>query len=145
MSRLDPAPRVSAPPVAPVIVVAEDDDELRHLLAHRLRRAGAAVIEARTGLELVELLSPPMTGGPVAETPRAELVISDLRMPGLTGLEVVALVRSVDWALPVILMTGFGDAEAHAEARRLGAALYDKPVDLDALVATAAAQLGLAA
>jgi DNA-binding NtrC family response regulator len=145
MSRLDPAPRVSAPPVAPVIVVAEDDDELRHLLAHRLRRAGAAVIEARTGLELVELLSPPMTGGPVAARPRAELVISDLRMPGLTGLEVVALVRSVDWALPVILMTGFGDAEAHAEARRLGAALYDKPVDLDALVATAAAQLGLAA
>ncbi|MBK9036292.1 MAG: response regulator [Myxococcales bacterium] len=125
-------------------MVAEDDDELRHLLARRLRRIGCEVIEARTGLELVELLAPP-ADGPAAARAHAELVISDIRMPGLTGLEVVSLLRSVDWAMPVILLTGFGDDAAHAEARRLGATLYDKPVDLDELIAAAAEHLGLAA
>ena len=58
-------------------------------------------------------------------------------------LEIVALLRQVDWALPVIVITGFGDLEAHAEAARLGAMLFDKPVDLDVLATAACAALGL--
>ena len=73
----------------------------------------------------------------------AELVITDVRMPGLTGLEIVALLRQIDWALPVIVITGFGDCEVHAEVARLGAHVFDKPVDLDVLAAAACAAVGL--
>lgn len=130
------APRSAA--VAPLVIVAEDDDELRQLLCHKLRRHGCRVMAARTGLELAQLLVEPGH-----EPAAVELVITDIRMPGLTGLEIVALLRQVDWALPVIVITGFGDLEAHAEAARLGAMLFDKPVDLDVLATAACAAVGL--
>jgi DNA-binding NtrC family response regulator len=62
------------------------------------------------------------------------LIISDVRMPGVSGLDVLATLRREDWSTPVILMTAFGDLETRAEARRLGAkALFDKPFDVDDL------------
>lgn len=127
--------------VAPLVLVAEDDDELRHLLVRKLRRRGCAVAEARTGMELAQLV---VERGIEHGTPAsAELLITDVRMPGLTGIEVLGLLRDLDWVMPVILMTGFGDAEVHAEASRLGARLFDKPLDLDELVDAACAALGL--
>ena len=132
-------PRVERRPgVAPLIIVAEDDAELRHLLCHKLRKRGCQVMAARNGLELAQLLVEPGH-----DPPAAELVITDVRMPGLTGLEIVALLRQVDWALPVIVITGFGDRELHAEVARLGAHVFDKPVDLDVLAAAACAAVGL--
>jgi DNA-binding NtrC family response regulator len=63
-----------------------------------------------------------------------DLIITDVRMHGVTGLEILAGLRENDWSTPVILMTAFGDAELHAEAMRLGAlAVLDKPFELDAL------------
>lgn len=129
--------------LAPVVVLAEDDDELRHLVARRLRGHGCEIVEARTGLELAELLLEHAAEHRTRRT--VELVISDILMPGLTGLELVALLRRIDWALPVILMTGFGDADTHAEAARLGAAVFDKPVDLDVLAAAVVGSLALGA
>jgi DNA-binding NtrC family response regulator len=109
----------------PLVVLAEDDDEMRHLIARKLRRAGYDVVEARNGAELALLI----------EDGRAiELIVSDIRMPGITGLEVVQLVRGTDWSVPIILITAFGDRETHSEAMRLGAVLLDKPLDLDELV-----------
>ena len=126
----------------PVVVLAEDDDELRHLVARRLRGHGCEVVEARTGLELAEVLLERVADHRTRGT--IELVISDIRMPGMTGLEIVDLLRRLDWALPVILMTGFGDPDTHDEARRLGAAVFDKPVDLDELAASVCGSLALA-
>lgn len=125
----------------PVVILAEDDDELRRLLMMKLARKGCTVLEAHNGMELAQLivdraLAPSARGS-------AEVVISDIRMPGVTGLEIVSMLRQVDWVLPVILITAFGDVATHAEAARLGVRLFDKPVDLDVLVEEACVSLGI--
>lgn len=116
---------------APRAVLAEDDPEMRALVRAVLQRDGYEVMEARNGPELAmlvrsEVLQPRM-GLP------ADLIITDVVMPGRTGLDVLAWLRSCDWATPVVLVTAFGSAELHEEARRLGAAVLDKPFDLEEL------------
>ena len=55
-------------------------------------------------------------------------------MPGLGGLDVLAILRCADWNTPVILITAFGDEATHAEGRDLGAlAVFDKPFGVDLL------------
>jgi len=129
----------------PVVLLAEDDDELRRLLARKLRRCGCDVIEARTGTQLVEL-AVEHTVEPLPPGERgAALVISDVRMPGHTGLEVLCLLRRADVEVPIILMTAFGDAAIHAEAELRGAtAIFDKPVELDELAAMSCQLMGIA-
>jgi CheY-like chemotaxis protein len=117
------------------ILLAEDDTEMRKLLAWGLERDGYEVVEAENGLELLEYLEPSLftarTSGKISEF---DLVISDIRMPGLSGLEVLAGVRKRDKATPMILITAFGDPMTHKEAKELGAsAVIDKPFDIDAL------------
>lgn len=126
----------------PVVLLAEDDDELRRLLARKLRRRGLDVVEARTGTQLVELVVEHTVEPLAPEQKEASLVISDLRMPGRSGLDVLRLLRRSNVEVPVILMTAFGSREVHDEARLLGAAaVFDKPVDLDELAAAAVAIL----
>lgn len=126
----------------PVVILAEDDLELRRLLALALTRRGCVVLEAGNGMELAQLIIERGIA-PAPWTRRsAELVISDIRMPGVTGLEIAGLLRQVDWELPMILVTAFGDDEIHAECARLGVRLFDKPFDVDELVDAACATLG---
>lgn len=113
------------------VLVAEDDDDMRHLVAQALRDEGFRVVEARSGWELLGLIGSAMLergGNPL------DLIITDVRMHGVTGLEVLAGLREHDWSTPVVLMTAFGDPALHAEAGRLGAlAVFDKPFDIRAL------------
>lgn len=112
-------------------LVAEDDDELRRLLVNSLRAEGFEVTEARDGSELLEHL-----GSLLSERaqPLLDLVVTDVRMPGFNGLNILAGLRREAWATPVILITAFGDPKLHAEARRLGAlAVFDKPFDMNDL------------
>ncbi|KYF93708.1 MULTISPECIES: response regulator [unclassified Sorangium] len=128
-----PEPLPSVHPVAtPVrVLLAEDDRELRLLLATALRRDGYEVLEARDANHLLELMGDALVSGGGAP---ADVVVSDIRMPGRSGLELLAGLRRDDWATPVVLITAFGDPETHAEAYRLGAdAVLDKPLDVDDL------------
>jgi DNA-binding NtrC family response regulator len=110
------------------VFVAEDDEEFRKLLVSVLVRAGFDVVEARDGVELAELLVAAAADGGVA------LVVTDVRMPGQSGLAVLAALREHDVDTPVILITGFGDGVTRAEAERLGAtAVLDKPFGLATL------------
>lgn len=119
-------------PPQPRVVLAEDDDDLRLLLTRRLEEAGLEVIELEDGFELADYLSMTRPGGGVRMQP--DLVISDVRMPGRTGLEAIAQARELGLRCPVVLLTAFADAEVRAEAARLGACLVmEKPVDLDHL------------
>lgn len=123
------------PAIGARLLLAEDDPELRRMMARALRRRGYAVVEAHDGRELVEVLLRAVTG---ERGLMPALIVSDVRMPGHTGLEVLARLRRIDWRTPVILLTAFGDPETHAEAERLGAAaLLDKPFDLDDLCSAA--------
>jgi two-component system, response regulator, stage 0 sporulation protein F len=116
------------------VVVADDDPDLREVIAEALRVDGFEVIEAANGAQLLDLVGPTLLGGPEGGAP-AELVVSDLRMPGVTGMSVLGGLRDLPWRPPFILITAFGDAETHAEARRLGAsAVLDKPFEMRVLV-----------
>lgn len=111
------------------VVVAEDDDELRRLIAHALRDDGYEVIEARSGMELLDQLSSLILSADTQSIPH--VVVSDIRMPGVTGLEILDGLRASRGILPFILITAFGDADTHQEALRLGAVtVLDKPFRL---------------
>ena len=63
-----------------------------------------------------------------------DCIISDVRMPGLTGLQLLESMRSRGWTIPIVLMSAFGDDALRARAAALGAtAFLDKPIDLDRL------------
>jgi DNA-binding response OmpR family regulator len=121
------------------VLLADDDPDLRELIGDALRDAGHEVLEAEHGAHLIELLSTFLLDA--HNGPPADLVVSDLRMPGVTGLSVLAGLRAQRTLLPFILITAFGDAETHAEAGRLGAVVLDKPFELTALIALVRTQL----
>lgn len=110
------------------VLLADDDDELRSVIAEVLRSDGYEVIEARNGEELWALLLSELEDGPVH---RPGVVICDIRMPGASGLEILRALRACNKSMPVVLTTAFGDEATHAEAESLGAELLlDKPFDL---------------
>jgi len=98
------------------------------------KRLGQAGYEVNPRLQRPELREVILHRRCTALRPAPDAIVSDIRMPGGTALEILEAVRSYDWALPVVLLTAFGDRETHAEARRpRRAALLDKPFDLDEL------------
>jgi DNA-binding response OmpR family regulator len=111
------------------VLLADDDQAMRGLLESALRRAGFEVETARDGTELLERLDA------AERNSRApQLIVSDICMPGLTGLDVLTRVRNHFPAVPVILITAFGDALTHRRAHALGAVeVIDKPFDLGLL------------
>jgi DNA-binding response OmpR family regulator len=114
------------------VLLAEDDDELRELLASTLTKDGYEVIQVADGTGLFDYLSAVHIREGHAEP--IDLIVTDIQMPGWTGLQVLQSIRERDWATPVILITGFGNREVHKEASRLGAtAFFDKPFDVDDL------------
>jgi CheY-like chemotaxis protein len=130
------------PDVEPLrILLAEDNIEMLRLVSGALKKDGYDVIEARSGAELLahlvdHLLHP-------VDQPPVDLIISDLRMPGFTGLEVLGGLRAEDWVTPFILITAFGGEEVQHEALRAGAAaVFDKPFDIDDLRSTIATLIG---
>ncbi|MEO7328890.1 MAG: response regulator [Minicystis sp.] len=111
------------------ILLAEDDMEMRSLIAAHLRDDGHHVIETQNGMQLIRAAY----RFEAAMLP-FDLLITDIRMPGWNGLEALDHLRRAGMTLPVIVMTAFGDARLHAMAESLGAALVlDKPFDLDDL------------
>jgi DNA-binding response OmpR family regulator len=125
-------PDESTRPSAAHLVIAEDDRDMRRFLVESFEEEGYRVTEAANGEELHRhLLGPASLHGSAVP----DIVVSDIRLPGLTGLELLAELRESDWSLPVILITAFGDESVHREGRRLGAAMVlDKPFDVEDLV-----------
>lgn len=114
---------------APLVVIADDDDDFRELLAGELRRQGLRVRAVDNGRELLAAVA---TIDLRVEVP--DLVITDNRMPGYDGLEVLELLRRIDSPVPVIFFTGFVDAGTLEQAQALGAAaVLAKPFDLEEL------------
>lgn len=116
------------------IILAEDDQALRELLASTLRRRGHAVVELEDGNELLEYVARHLrANGSIADV---DLIVSDIRMPEFTGMDVAVGLRRVLAETPMILITAFGDAQTHDFARAVGVtALLDKPFDLDEFLA----------
>lgn len=128
-----PVPRLLPAPRRPRVAVAEDNVEMRRLIAATLRGDGYDVLEAGDGTELISRLES-LSGAQGPARTAVELIVSDLRMPGLSGMDVLGAIRDGNWRTPFILITAFGDEDTHREARDLGAAaVLDKPFDLERL------------
>jgi DNA-binding response OmpR family regulator len=116
------------------ILLAEDDKEMRMLLELALKRSGYEVVACPDGADmLIHLAAFLMPCDEVHES--FDLIISDIRMPGFTGMEVLeGKPERADFP-PMILITAFGDDETHAQAAKYGAAaMFDKPFDVDELL-----------
>lgn len=105
------------------ILVADDDSEMRCLLASVLRSAGHSVEEADGGTHLQSRLK--TLDGAI------DLLVTDVQMPGWTGLQALEWTKRNIPGVEVILITAFGDPDLHARAAALGArAVLNKPFDL---------------
>jgi len=113
-----------------LVVVADDDEDIRSLMAASFRRAGFEVAEASDGEELLESFS--------TSLPRRVLVVSDIGMPNMDGIAAAEAVRRTSATTPVVLVTAFGDERTLRGAREAGAdRVLLKPLDLGLLVRTA--------
>jgi len=129
----DPSQRATArEKTVPRILLAEDDGEMRKLLSQVLSEAGYEVIQCRHGKDLLLRLESFIISKNRLDF---ELVISDILMPGLTGLEILEDLHECKGFPPMILITAFGDENIHRKAKRLGAAaLFDKPFEIEDLL-----------
>jgi DNA-binding response OmpR family regulator len=117
------------------IFLAEDDAQMRRLVADALRRDRHFVLEAPDGDVLLKHMRHAFQDD-LPDT-KDSLIVADVHMPRRGGLDLIQGLRELEWCPPCILITGFGDQRLHAEARRLGTlAVFDKPFDLDDLRAT---------
>jgi DNA-binding response OmpR family regulator len=113
------------------VLVADDDAEMRHLVAESLRKDDYDVVEEADGGRLLVRIAAIYTLGEANDP--VDLIVSDIRMPVCTGLDILKGIREAHWTTPVILMTAFGDDETRARAVKLGALLLDKPFQMSAL------------
>ncbi|MFO7973090.1 MAG: sigma-54 dependent transcriptional regulator [Candidatus Hydrogenedentota bacterium] len=113
------------------IAIVDDDPGQRQLLANALERAGYDTIRCEDGPQGIEA------------APEASLMLLDVRMPRMNGLEVLEKVKQDRPQLPVVLLTAYIDVRDAVKAMKQGALDYiEKPVDLDELIAAVDDALG---
>lgn len=102
------------------VLIVDDEEELRASLALIFRRRGCIVFEAATGQSAIE----------VAKGNQLDLVVSDVRMPNGTGIELLEAIRKTNPILPLILLiTGYADLTEEEAFRKGANALLAKPLD----------------
>jgi two-component system, NtrC family, response regulator len=118
------------------VLLIDDDDSLRRVVEYNLREEGYDVVTAATGSE----------GLTAFQNKAVDLVLSDVRMPGMDGLDLLARIKAMRSDLPVVLLTAHGTISSAVEAMKLGAFDYlTKPFDRERLKATVRKALEMAA
>src|SRR5882757_4307082 len=121
-------------PQTPRILIVDDDPGQRSLLDSFLRSQGFQTVPVSSGERALEVLR----NEPVS------MMISDVRMPGLTGLETLRRARQENTVLPVLMVTAYADIREAVGAMRDGALNYlAKPIDLDELLVTVQQATGI--
>ncbi|MEM8961225.1 MAG: sigma-54 dependent transcriptional regulator [Acidobacteriota bacterium] len=111
------------------VLVVEDRDALRRMMCHALESDGWRVTAAASAEDGFECL---------AERAGFDLVLTDLKLPGASGIEMVRASRRAASHVPVVVLTAFGTVATAVEAMKLGASDFlEKPVDIDDLLALA--------
>jgi len=108
----------------PRILVVDDESSMREMLRIVLRRDGYEVVLASSGNEAIQQL----------QTAPFDLLLSDIRMPDTSGVEVLRAARQIDGTIVAFMMTAYASTDSAVEAMRLGAADYFiKPFSMDEL------------
>lgn len=107
------------------VLVVDDKEMMRDSVGATLQRAGLSVVTAEDGEAALTAIA----------ARRPDVVVSDMKMPGLSGLELLERIRQIDDELPVVMMTAFAAVETAVQAMKLGAFDYiTKPFEGDELV-----------
>ncbi len=115
-----------------VVHVIDDDEGLRESLAFLLRSAALEVRSFESAKAFLEVLPDPALG----------CVITDVRMPEMSGIELLRRLKELRIEVPVIVITGHGDIALAVEAMKIGATdFFEKPFDDDLLLASVRAAL----
>jgi response regulator RpfG family c-di-GMP phosphodiesterase len=115
---------MTQPHTAPRILVVDDDDSVRTALARYLTRIGYDILQAHSGVEALNMLA----------HGRFAAMLCDIRMPGMSGIELLPKVIAQDSDLAVIMLTAVGEPGAAIQCLKLGATDYlIKPVELEEL------------
>ncbi len=127
-----------------LILVVDDEPDVEMLFRQQFRRelrAGRFVIEfAQSAPAALRLISD------ASEADSLTLVLSDINMPGMSGLELLPRAKEIRPDVPIIMITAYGDAETKRNALKGGAAaLLTKPLDFSSLRSEIEARLGMAA
>jgi len=112
-------------PIKAKVMIADDEERLRITLGRRLTTRGLDVTTLASGQEAIEKLM----------SDSFDVVLLDLRMPGMSGLETLARIKEVDPSVEVILLTGHASVDAATEATKLG--VYDyllKPCPVEEII-----------
>jgi two-component system response regulator FixJ len=119
-------------PDNPIVHVIDDDDAVRQSLEFLIRSAKLPVQAHESALDFLDAL-PTLNLG---------CIITDVRMPGLSGIDLIKRLKSMGKVVPIIVITGHGDVALAVEAMKIGATdLLEKPFDDDVLLACVRAAL----
>ncbi len=106
------------------IMIIEDDEEMRSLLKDFFEEEGFETDSVSNGVDALKVLS----------GDHFDLVITDLQMPGLTGLDILPTIRRLKPETPIIVMTAYGSEDLRRRTLERGATIYlEKPIRLSQL------------
>lgn len=97
-----------------VILIVDDEEGVRIGLSELLKDEGYTVVCAEDGEQALDIL----------RKTRIDLILTDMRMPGMSGIDLLKKVHEVNENLGVIILTGYGEIESYIEAMSFGAMEY---------------------
>lgn len=104
---------------------------MRRVVLESLRKDGYEVVDVTDGGQLLIRITSHYRLRPDPEP--IDLIVTDIRMPVVGGLDIVQSLRDADWTTPIVIMTAFADDEMRRRARRLDAVVIDKPFEMNRL------------
>ncbi|WP_416828064.1 response regulator [Ectobacillus polymachus] len=106
------------------ILIVDDQYGIRILLNEVFQKEGYQTFQAANGFQAIDIV--------VNDKP--DLIILDMKIPGMDGIEILKRVKQIDKSIKVILMTAYGELDMIQEAKQLGALMhFAKPFDIDEL------------
>jgi len=106
------------------VLVIDDQAGIRALMTEVFTALGIEVLEAKNGSEGLETM----------DRRQPDMILLDMKMPGLSGIETLRLIRAKNYAVPIILVTAYQENDIIVEAERLGVtARLVKPFDIEEL------------
>jgi len=107
------------------VLIVDDEDEFRDLTIKRLTKKGLIVEGAESGRKALDII----------KTGRIDVVVLDVKMPGMDGIETLGHIRVLQPLVEVVLLTGHASVESGIEGMKLGAFDYlMKPIELEPLL-----------
>lgn len=113
------------------VLLADDDPCTREVVAGILSDMGLEVVTSDDGGRMLVAIASQYKSGNTPED--VQLVVTDVVMPVMSGIDVLKGLRAAHWKTPVIVMTAFATNDVREAVQKLGGVLLVKPVDLDVL------------